>query len=94
VRRVGEQLLEVVARRVVEREARDLAELRVEVLELLAPQLGLLAQHLLLGRGQHAVEAPQDCEREEDVLVLSALEGVADEIRDTPQKADDLVMVH
>ena len=37
VRRVGEELLEVVAGGVVEGEAGDLAELRVEVLELLAP---------------------------------------------------------
>ena len=44
VRRVGEQPLEVVAGRVVEGEARSLAELRVEVLQLLAPQLGLLAR--------------------------------------------------
>ena len=42
VRRVGEELVEVVAGRVVEREAGDLAELRVEVLELLVAQLGLL----------------------------------------------------
>ena len=42
VRRVGEELVEVVARGVVEGEAGGLAELRVEVLELLAPQLGLL----------------------------------------------------
>ena len=42
VRRVGEELLEVVAGGVVEGEARRLPELRVEVLELLALELGLL----------------------------------------------------
>jgi hypothetical protein len=94
VRRVGHQLVEVVARGVVEREAGDPAELRVEVLQLLAPQVGLASEHLLLGGRQHAVEAPQDGEGEDDVLVLAALEGVADEVGDTPEEADDLAMVH
>ena len=94
MRRVGEELVEVVAGGVVEREARDPAELRVEVLELLAPKLGLFRQHLLLRAGQHAVQAAQDGERQDDVLVLAALEGIADEVRDAPEEADDLAMVH
>jgi hypothetical protein len=28
------------------------------------------------------------------VLVLAALEGVADEVRDSPEEADDLAVVH
>jgi hypothetical protein len=94
VRRVGEELLEVVAGGVVEGEARDLPELRVEVLELLALQLGLLAEDLLLGVGEYAIETAQDRERQDDVLVLAALEGVADEVCDTPKEADDFAMVH
>src|SRR5436190_62940 len=50
VGRVAEELLEVVAGRVVEREARRLAQLRVQVLELLLPQLGLPGEHLRLRR--------------------------------------------
>jgi len=94
VRGVRQQLLEVVAGGVVEGETRDLPELRVEVLELLAPQLGLLAEHLLLGTGEHAVEAAQDRERQDHVLVLAALEGIADEVRNAPQEAHDFAMVH
>ena len=94
MRRVGEELVEVVARGVVEREPRDLPQLWVEVLELLALQLGLLGQHLLLGAGQHAVETAQDGERQDDVLVMAAPEGVADQVGDAPEEADDLAMVH
>ena len=94
VRRVGEQLLEVVARRVVEGEARDLPELRIEVLEFLAAQFGLLPKHLLLRACQNAIEAPKNGERKNDVLVLAALEGVADEVGDAPEEADDLAMCH
>ena len=92
VGRVGEELVEVVAGGVVEREAGRLAELRVEVLELLALELRLALEHLLLGGGEHAVEPPQDRERQDDVLVLAALERVADEVRDAPEEADDLAV--
>src|SRR6266850_2883893 len=94
MRRVCEELLEVVPGRVVEGEPRDLPKLRVKVLELLASQLCLLTENLLLGIGQHAVQTPQDRERKDHVLVLAALEGVADQVRNTPKKADDLAMIH
>ena len=90
---VGEQLPEVVARRVVEGEPRGAPELRVEVVEL-ALEPGLDGQHLLLGGRQHAVEAAQHGKGQDDVLVLAALEGVADEIRHPPDEADDLAVVH
>ena len=93
VGRVGEQFLEVVARRVVEGEARGAPELRVEVVEL-ALQTALDLQHLPLGGGQHAVEPPQHGERQDDVLVLAPLEGVADQVRHAPDEADDLAVVH
>jgi hypothetical protein len=94
VRCVGEELLEVVPRGVVEGEAGDLAKLGIEVLELLASQLGLLRENLLLGAGQHAIEASKDGQRQDDVLVLAALEGIADEIRNAPEEADDLAVIH
>src|SRR5207249_5888057 len=94
VRRVGQELREVVTRGVVEREASDLAKLRVEVLELPVPQFSLLREHLLLGAGKHAVETAQNGEREDDVLVLAPLESVPDQVRDAPEEADDLAMVH
>jgi hypothetical protein len=59
-----------------------------------AAQLLLAAEHLVLGGGQHAVEAAQDGEAQDHVLVLAALEGVSDEVRDLPEEADDLAMVH
>ena len=48
--------------------------------------LAWVCQHLLLGRRQHAVDAPQHGERQDDVLVLAALEGVADQVRDAQRK--------
>jgi hypothetical protein len=41
-----------------------------------------------------AVQAAQAQEREDHVLVLPALERVADQVRDTPEQADDLAVVH
>ena len=93
VRRVGEELLEVVPRRVVEGEPRRLAKLAPRILEL-ALELGLGLQDLDLGRGQHAVEPAENGERQDDVLVLAALEGVAHEVGDAPEEADDLAVVH
>ena len=81
---VGEQLLEVVARRVVEGEPRGPPELRVEVVEL-APEPGLDGQDLLLGGGQHPVEPAQHGEGQDDVLVLAALLKVSRMRSATPQ---------
>ena len=94
VRRIGKELVEIVARGVVEGETGDLAELRVEILELAAGQLRLFREHLLLSAGKHAIEAAEHGQGEDDVLILAAFERVADEVRDTPEKADDLAVVH
>jgi hypothetical protein len=94
VRRVAEQLVEVVARGVVEGEAGSSAQLGVQVLEPLALELPLALEHALLLVGQNAVQAPKDGEREDHILVLAALEGVADEVGDAPEEADDLAVVH
>src|SRR5690606_14434876 len=48
----------------------------------------------LLRVGDHAVEAAEDGERQDHILVLAALEGVADEVRDAPEEADDLAVIH
>ena len=90
---VGEQLLEVVARRVVKREPGGAPELRVEVVEP-ALVLCLDHQHLPLRGRQHAVEPSQYRQRQDDVLVLAPLEGVADEVSHPPDEADDLAVVH
>ena len=90
---VGEQLLEVVARRVVEREPRRALELPLRVVEP-ALEPGLRRQHLPLRRGQHAVEPAQHGEGQDDVLVLAAPEGVSDEVGHPPDEADDLAVVH
>jgi hypothetical protein len=94
VRRVADQLVEIVQRGVVERETGGHAELLVEVLQPSVSQLGLPREHLSLGTGQHAVETAQHGQRQDDVLVPAAPEGVANEVGDPPQKTDDLAMVH
>jgi hypothetical protein len=47
-----------------------------------------------LGPFQHAIETPEDRQRQDDILVLTALEGVADKVCNTPKKTDDLAVVH
>jgi len=91
---VGEKFLEVVAGGVVEGETRHTTELRVQVLESLAAQLRLALQDSLFRVGQHAVQAAEHGQRQDHILVLAALEGVADEIRDTPEETDDFTVVH
>jgi hypothetical protein len=71
-----------------------LAKLLVQVLEPSVPQLGLPREHRLFGFGQHAVETAQHGQRQNDVLVPAAPEGVADQVRDPPEETDDLAMVH
>ena len=91
---VGQQLGEVVAGRVVEGESGGGLKQPLGVLDLvLVPGLDL--HHLQLAGGQHAVEPAQHGQRQNHVLVLPALEGVANQqIRHTPDEADDLAVVH
>ena len=93
VRVVAEQLFEVVERGVVEGESGRAAELLVGVVEL-AFVLGVSVPHGLARGREHAVEPTQDGEREDHVLVMAALEGVADEVRDGPDEGDDFGVVH
>ena len=93
VRRIGQQGFEVVARGVVEGESGSPAKLRVQVIQPASAQLGLPAQHLALGWCKHAIEPPEHGQRQDDVLVLAALEAVTDQIRDTPEEADDFAVV-
>ena len=81
---VGDQLVEIVERGVVEGETGGDAELPVEVLQPPVLELRLPRQHLLLGSGQHAVEPAQHRQRQNDVLVLAAPESVANQVGDTP----------
>ena len=60
-------------------------QLRVEVLELPVPQLGLLRQDQVLGIAQHTVETTQDGERQDDILIPAPLEDIAYEVA-TPQR--------
>ena len=91
---IREQPVEVVLRCVVEGESGSSAKLPVQLLEAALAQLRLPSQHPLLGRREHAVEAAQHRQGQDDVLVLAALEAVADEVRDPPDEADDLAVVH
>jgi hypothetical protein len=51
-------------------------------------------ENLRLGVREDAIEAAQDGEWQDDVLILVALARVANEICDTPEEADDLAVVH
>jgi hypothetical protein len=59
-----------------------------------ALKLSLPCKHPLLGIRQHAVEPAEHRQRQNDVLIMAAPEGIADQIRHPPDKADDLAMVH
>jgi len=93
VRGVRQQLLEVVARCIVEGEARGPAKLGLQVLEL-PLVLGLGIEDLRLRGGQHTVEPPQFRKRQDYILVLAPLEGVADQIHHAPQEANYFTVVH
>jgi hypothetical protein len=93
MRRVGEKLLEVVARRVVEGEAGSSTELRVNVFEL-PLELAHGLKNLLLRRGKHAIETTQYGKRQNNILILAALKGIPDQIRNTPNETNYLAMVH
>src|SRR5258708_22997157 len=92
--RVREELFEIVTGCIVEVEPGCDAELSREVFELFCTQLSLAAKHFLFGRREHTIEPAQDGERQDHVLVFAALEGIADQIRDAPDKTDDLAMIH
>ena len=74
-------------------ESRRTAKLTVEVVQL-SSILGLPFKHGLLCRRQHAVQPPQHGQRQDDVLVLASLEGVADEVGYIPNETDDFAVVH
>src|SRR5690606_22860874 len=86
-------VLAVVARRVVDGGCGCPAVLLVEVLEPAGGQLGLSGEHFLFRGRQDAVEPAQNGQGEDYVLVLAALERVADEVRDAPDEADDFAVV-
>ena len=79
-------------RGVVEREAGRLAKLRGEVFEL-ALELAMCRQDGLLGRLQHAIDPPQHGERQDHVGILAPLEGISQQIRNSPDKGDLLTEV-
>ena len=82
---VAAQGLEGVGGRVVEREARRLAELRGEVFELpLEPGVG--GEDGRLGRLQHAVDAAKDGERQDDVGVLRPAERIPQQVGHGPDE--------
>jgi hypothetical protein len=93
MRGIGEQPVEIETGCVVERVPGSFPELGVEVLE--PPfQLGVGVKNFPLCPLEHAIEAPEDRQRQDHVLVLAALEGVADQIRHTPKKTYDFAVVH
>jgi hypothetical protein len=85
VGRVVQQLLEVEGGGIVDREAGGPPEDGVQVLQ---PPLHLEVRlhHLRLRRGQHGVDAPEDRQRQDHVLVLGAAEGVPEQVRNTPDE--------
>ncbi len=77
IRRVGEQLLKVVARGVVEGEARGFAQLRVQVLEP-PVEPGVCFQDALFRRRKHAIEPAEDRQWKNDVLIFPSTKRIAD----------------
>src|SRR5579884_110285 len=70
------------------------AKLAIHVLEALGPQVLIPLQHPLLRRREHAVEASQHGEGQDDVGVLAPLEVVTQNlIRDRPDEVRDLLKV-
>jgi hypothetical protein len=94
MKRVGEQLFEIVARGIVKRETRRPAKLRLEILQAATLKLSLPGEYPLLSIGQHTIETAEHRQRENDILVMAAPESIADEVSDSPHKADNLAMVH
>ena len=92
--RVALQLGEGEPARVVERHAGNPAQDRVRPLELAALEALELVEDFVLGRFQHAVEPSQDGHREHDVLVLVRPVRAAQQLRDRPDEADLLALIH
>jgi len=51
---------------------------------------GLLLKHRCLSRLQHAVQSPQDCEREDDLAVVALLVVAAQEVSDGPDEGREV----
>ena len=60
------------------------------VAEVLPLSDSLLLQHCRLGRLQHAVQAPQDCEGEDDLAGVALLVVAAQEVGDGPDKGREV----
>jgi hypothetical protein len=85
VRLVSHQLLQVEGGRVVEVLARLLEKERSGIEASLGPQREFM-QNRLLGRLQHAVEAAEHGERENDLAVVGLLVVAAEQVRDGPDE--------
>jgi hypothetical protein len=92
-RRVGQKPLDVVQRGVTERKARGAAQLRVDI-----PQL---SSSLALGSSTLALVGASTQSRRRSTVsgrmtscVLAAFEGVAGQVRHTPEETDDVAVVH
>ena len=66
----------------------------MQILQPSAAELGLTLEHVLLGGAEHAVKPPQYGERQDHVLVLASLEGVPDQVRDSPNEVNNFTVVH
>ena len=88
--RVTEQLREVERRPVDHRALRDPAQVRPDSRVRPASDLLITDQHLLLRRGEHAVETPQHGQRQDDLPVLVALVRPPEQVADPPDEVDQL----
>ena len=66
-----------------------LQQLAAHVLTLRAV-FGIGRENVILRRGQHAIEAPQHGQRQDDLAVLVALVGPAQQVADGPDEVDKL----
>ena len=90
--RVVEQPREVEPRGVVERPPRGALELLATDVRAVAGVRSVGGEHRLLRLGEHAVEAPEHGEGEDDLAVLVALVGAAQQVADAPDEGRQLGM--
>lgn len=90
--RVVQQSFKAIERGVIKGVAGSPAQLRREIIKL--PFEAVMGfQYPGFGWLQNTIDAPQHGERQDDILLLAALEDIADKIGDAPDEVDFIAMV-
>ena len=75
---------------VVERASGNLVQAELDDRGRFALQRGVCGEDLRLGAGEQAIEAPQHRQREDDLAILVALVGAAEQVADAPDEGREL----